>query len=272
MTTVTAKDTTAPVIRTLRANQLVVDRTVQRSLDTRRAAAIAADFDRNALGTFVVSHRSDGTYHIIDGQHRHAVVILLDGDTWDLVCEVHEGLTRAQEARMFRLLNNSRAVGVLDKFLVRVQEGDPIAVGITTKLQHHGWTVVVSKAAGSFVAVGAIEKAYRRAGNDGPALADWVLEVVTEAFGHNVDGVRGEIITGLSLLWLRHGEAVDRPKLVNELKGYVGGPRALVGRARSLKEYRGGTVGDAMAEHLVMLINKNRRVHRLPAWDTEGED
>ncbi len=267
MTTVTP--TEAPAIRTLRAEQLVVDRTVQRALDTTRAARIAADFDRSALGTFVVSHRADGSYHIIDGQHRHAVVILLDGDKWELNCEVHENLTRAEEARMFRLLNNSRPVGVLDKFVVRVEEQDPIAVGITQKLNEHGWTVVTSKAVGSFVAVGAIEKAYRRAGERGPALADWVLGVVTESFGHNVDGVRGEIITGLSLLWLRHGEQVDRVKLVNELQGYVGGPRALVGRARSLKEYRGGTVGDAMAEHLVSLINKNRRVHRLPAWDTE---
>lgn len=279
MTTSTATDTTPgsipgsrlPTVRNLRAGQLMVDRGVQRSLDTARAERIAADFDPAALGTFVVSHRDDGTYHIIDGQHRHAVVILKGGDEWDLRCEVHEGLTRAQEARMFRLLNNSRAVSVLEKFLVRVQEGDPVAVGINNGLAELGWTVTASKVNGTFVAVSAIEKPYRRAGNRGPELLTWVISVITQAWGHDANGVRNEIVTGLAMLWLRHAEAIDTVKLVNELATYGGGALNLVGRARSLRDFRGGTIGDAMAEHLVNLINKGRRVNRLPSWHEDGE-
>lgn len=273
MTAAVAPRTDAtPEIRQLPARVLMVDRTVQRSLETSRAERIAQDFDRAALGTFVVSHRADGTYHLIDGQHRHAVVILLGGDDWPLNCEVHEGLTRAQEARMFRLLNNSKAVNVLDKFLVRIQEGDPVAVGINVILERHGWTVSMSKNTGTFVAVSAIEKPFRRAGEHGAALVDWVINVCTESWGHSADGVRNEIVTGLSLLWLRHRDAIDTAKLIAELQGFVGGARGLVGRARSLKEFRGGTIGDAMAEHLTHLVNSKRRINRLPQWRDTEED
>jgi hypothetical protein len=264
--------TTTPEIRQIPASALMVDRTVQRGLETTRAERIAQDFDRSALGTFVVSRRADGTNHLIDGQHRHAVVIMLGGDDWLLNCEVHEGLTRAQEARMFRLLNNSKAVNVLDKFLVRIQEGDPVAVGINTILERYGWTVALSKNTGTFVAVSAIEKPYRRAGDQGAQLVDWVINVCTQVWGHSADGVRNEIVTGLSLLWLRHRDAIDTAKLIAELQGFVGGARGLVGRARSLKEFRGGTIGDAMAEHLTHLVNSKRRINRLPSWrDTEEE-
>lgn len=257
-------------IEEIPARQLMVDHNVQRPLDTARAERIAADFDPNALGTFVVSRRADGTYHLIDGQHRHAVVILLGHEDWNLRCEVHRGLSLAEEARMFRLLNNSKPVGIIEKFLVRYVEGDPVAVTITDVLSGKGWTVSTSKIDSNFCAVGAIEKAYRKAeaqrvGN-GADHVSWLMDVVTKSWGFKGDGVRAEIITGLSLVSLRHGDAVDAKKLIDELTVLPGGPRGLVGRARSLKDFRRGTMGDAMAELIVNMVNSKRRLNRLPAW------
>jgi hypothetical protein len=71
---------------------------------------------------------------------------------------------------------------------------------------------------------------------------------------------------------LRHGDAIDTQKLVNELAAIPGGPRGLVGRARSLKEFRRGIIGDAMAELLVNMINNKRRVNRLPSWRDDDPD
>lgn len=259
-------------IRKLRASVLMVDHTVQRSLDTARAERIANDFDPNALGTFVVSRREDGTYHLIDGQHRHAVVVLLGHEDWELTCEVHTGLTREAEARMFRLLNNSRPVNVIEKFLVRIQEKDPVAVTISDVLADTGWTVSVSKNNANFCAVSAIEKPFRRAGERGAEMVKWVIEVVTKSWGFDADGVRGDIVTGLSLVWLRHGDAIDTRKLIDEMSVMPGGPRGLVGRARSLKDFRRGTIGDAMAELLINMINNKKRLNRLPSWrdDMDG--
>lgn len=265
-------------IEEIPARQLMVDHSVQRPLDTTRAERIASDFDPNALGTFVVSRRADGTYHLIDGQHRHAVVILLGHEDWLLRCEVHTGLSLAEEARMFRLLNNSKAVNVIEKFLVRYVEGDPIAVTITDLLADKGWTVSTSKIDANFCAVAAIEKPYRKAEakrvGAGTELVKWMIDVITKSWGFSADGVRGEIITGLALIWLRHGDAVDAKKLIDELTVIPGGARGLVGRARSLKDFRRGTIGDAMAELLINMVNSKRRMNRLPQWrdddDTEG--
>jgi hypothetical protein len=257
-------------IEQIPARQLMVDHAVQRPLDTTRAERIANSFDPNALGTFVVSRRADGTYHLIDGQHRHAVVILLGHEDWLLNCQVYTGLTTQEEARMFRLLNNSKAVNVIEKFLVRIQEEDPVAVKINDVMADKGWKISTSKIDANFCAVAAVEKPYRRAeakhAGDGETLVAWLMDVVTKAWGFAADGVRAEIISGLSLVWLRHSEAIDTKKLIDELTVIPGGARGMVGRAKSLRDFRKGTIGDAMAELIINMLNNKRRINRLPAW------
>lgn len=256
-------------IEWLPAKAMMVDPSVQRPFNPTRAEKINSDFDENALGMFTISRRDDGTLHIVDGQHRHGVIILRGEEDRLIHCQVHHGLTHQTEARMFRLLNNAKPVSVLERFIVRVEEGEPIAVAINSILNERGWRLGTAKLDGIFGAVASIEGPYRRAqlarsnGND---LASWVIDVCTKAWGHDSNGVRGEIIVGLSHLYLRHGTAIDTAKLVQELGVYTGGPRGLISRAKSLKEFRGGTVGDAMAENLVNLVNKGRRLHKLPDW------
>jgi hypothetical protein len=256
-------------IEQIPAKRLSVDPTVQRGFDPGRAERINADFDENALGVFTVSRRADGTEHLVDGQHRHGVIILRGEEDRLLDCQVHHGLTTQQEARMFRLLNNAKPVSVLDRFVVRIKEEDPTALAINSVLTEHGWRLSTAKLDGCFAAVASIEAPYTRAQNArgaGTELVDWVISVVTKAWGHNSSGVRQEIITGLSHLYLRHGSAIDTAKLVAELAQFAGGPRGIIAQAKSLREFRGGTIGDAMAERMVNLINKGRRLHRLPDW------
>lgn len=251
------------------ARLLMVDHTVQRGLDYRRAERIASNFSPEALGMLTISRRADGTLHIVDGQHRHAVVTLLGHDDWQLHCQVHTGLTRQEEARMFRLLNHAKPPSVIERFLVRVQEEEPIATAINGVLHEHGWRVSSAKVDGSFSAVSSIEQPYvkaEKARNAGVELTQWVIGVPSKAWGMDSNGVRGEVITGLGHLYLRHGAALDTAKLIQELGAFNGGPRGMVARARSLSDYRGGTVGDAMAEHMVNLLNKGRRTKRLPDW------
>lgn len=260
---------TGVTVEWLPANSLSVDPRVQRSFDPRRAERINADFDENALGMLTVSRRADGTHHLVDGQHRHGVIILRGEEDRLLCCEVHHGLNLQQEARMFRLRNAAKPVTVLERFKVRIQEGDVTAVSINKILTDQGWRLGTAKTDGVFGAVSSIEAPYEKAQTsrgEGDELVSWVISVCTKAWDHNANGVRQEIITGLANLYLRHGTAVDSAKLVQELGVFTGGPRGLISMAKSLKEFRGGTTGDAMAEHLVNLVNKGRRLHKLPDW------
>lgn len=259
-----------PRIDELPVGRLTIDHTVQRPLDTARVDRIAGDYQLGAVGVLVVSERANGAVHVIDGQHRHAATVAAGYGDKTLTCLVYRGLSLADEAAMFRRLNNSRAVSAVDKFRVRVIEGDPGAVAMNAVLERHGWTVAFSKADGSFAAVAGIEQVFRgpsRGKTDGHAdVCDTVIGVITRAWGHDSDGVRAEIVAGIGAVIHRHGAGVDLSKLVSALAAHPGGPRGLVGKAKGLREYRGGTVTEAFAEVLIGLINKSRRTNRLPDW------
>ncbi len=259
----------APQVEELAVARLTVDHTVQRALDKLRVDKLAADYKPDAIGVIVVSARDDGTVHVIDGQHRVAATIAAGFGERNLPCMVYKGLNRAEEAAMFRRLNNTRGVQALDKFRVRVIEEDPVAVVLNDLLSRRGWTVGWSKADGWFAAVTALENLYRASKNtegEHDAVCDTTLRVVTEAWGHNADGVRSEVIAGVGAVVLRHGDGVDLAKLVSELSQFRGGPRTLIGQAKSLRDIRGGRLGDSFAEIVINLVNKSRRSRRLPDW------
>jgi hypothetical protein len=96
-----------PYIEALPAHLLFADPTYQRDLDTRRAVEMAGTFDRRLLGVLDVSRRDDGRYAILDGQHRHATVVAVT-PLAHVVCNVYEGLTVEDEARLFHELNQKR--------------------------------------------------------------------------------------------------------------------------------------------------------------------
>lgn len=259
----------APLVEAMPVAKLTVDPDIQRTVDKIRVDKIVQDFQWEALGTIVVSKRDDGTCHVIDGQHRVAAVQAAGYGDRSIACLVYENLTRPEEAAMFRRLNNTRQVQPIDRFRVRVVEGDEAAVTLNKILNKHGWTVSWSKHAGAFAAVGALEKVYagKLAGpGDTAQICDTVLGVITEAWGHDADGVRAEIVAGIGAVLLRYNSRVDLPKLTSELGLVKSGPRGLVGRAKGLRDFRGGTLSDALAEIVVEMVNKQRRTNRLPEW------
>lgn len=262
-----------PTMKTLRMDHLTVDRDVQRVLDEAWVSRkLRSDgFQREALGVLVVSLRSDGTYHVMDGQHRRALAMQAGYPDLEVECQVHEGLTPAQEAAMFRHLNERRAVQPLYKFLVRVVEGDPVAVGCHELLVKHGWNVSHSKNDGQFSAVAALQKIYTGANirvGPCPEVVDQTLSIIVAAWGHSSNGARNEVISGLGMLLLQHLGEADIPKITSELASLEAGPLTLVGRARGLRGLRGGRVSDAVADIIVMLHNSKKRTNRLPDWRT----
>jgi hypothetical protein len=254
-------------VTTINPSLLTVDQSVQRPLDGVRVAAIAGDFEREALGVIHVSHRADGTYHIIDGQHRMAALrVMGKGDT-TVPCAMYEGLSRAEEAAMFRRLNNTRQIQVLDRFRVRIVEGDPVACEISAILGSHGWNVTKGTARGSFFAVAAMEKIYRAKEGGDSATCDALVRIATEAWGHDSNALRAEIVSGLGVLLRRHPH-LEMVKLVTELARHEGGPLGLIGQARQLHSIRNGRISDAMAEILVNRYNARRKINRLPEWNS----
>jgi hypothetical protein len=251
-----------PEIQPLSVASLICDPEVQRSLDVRRVNKIAAELNPDALGTITVSHRSNGTYHIIDGQHRVGAVRLALGDDEKVTCRVFAGLSLEEEAGMFRLLNNTAKPQALDIFRVRVIEGEATAVGIAQMLERQGWQVSVAGRDGNFAAVTAIERIYRSE----PDAAERAVSTATRAWGHANAAGDGRIVEAIGSVYLRYGAAVDPADMVERLARFPGGPGGLLGKGRGLKEMIGGTITSAIAEVAVETYNRARRTRALPPW------
>jgi hypothetical protein len=225
-----------------------------------------ADFEREGLGVIHVSHREDGTYHIVDGQHRIAAWRVMGNASVAVPCVMYEGLSRAEEAAMFRRLNNTRQVQILDRFRIRIIEGDPIACEISDILASHGWKIAKGGARGLFFAVAAMEKVYRAKEGGDADTCDALIRIATEAWGHDSNALRAEIVSGLGVLLRRHPH-LEMSKLVTEMARHEGGPLGLIGQARQLHSIRSGRISDAMAEILVNRYNNRRKINRLPEWN-----
>lgn len=248
---------------TIRISDLTTDARVQRPLDTRRVETIAGKFNPAALGSITVSQRHDGSRIVLDGQTRTAAAKAI-GYKGDIHAHIYTGLTLAEEASMFLSLNNTKQVSALDKFLVRLTEGDEIALDINRIAKGYGWTIKPGGANWTIQSVNALEKAYGAGGTNGAFVVDRILKTITEAWaGHAVSGNAG-IIAGLGLLFVRYGADVRGDKLVRELQNQT--PRTLLGRARSLQDGQGGSLAAAVGRLTHTLHNNKLKTNILGEW------
>src|SRR6185312_6141839 len=88
---------------------ILVDRQYQRRLQKKKIIKMAHNWDQNKVGVFVVNHKTSvGQYFVIDGQHRHAAMQLIENYPTHVYCQIFTNLTTEEEARMFHDLDNER--------------------------------------------------------------------------------------------------------------------------------------------------------------------
>ena len=242
---------------------LITDLRVQRPLDTRRVEELAKSYNPDRVGTIIVSERPDGSRVVIDGQTRLAAKRKV-GANGPVHAQVYTGLTIEQEASMFLDYNNSKPVSAIDKFLVRVTEGDPVANEITSVLSNHGWQVRKGGGHGTIQAVNALERAYTRGRS--PLIVDRIIDAITQAWGHDFAGTNASLIGGLAEIILRYGDNVDQQKLIREMQATT--PRTLLGRARGMKEARvfNESLPVIVGRILHTMHNTKMRSKALPEW------
>jgi hypothetical protein len=261
-------------LESLPVSKLTVDETVNtRRLDGAWVDRHVAVYDPDALGIVSVSRRAGGQYVILDGQHR-AELMRRAGHGNDTVdCRVYEGLTVAQEAALFRKLNDSRKVQPLALFLAKRAEGDEAALAITEIAEAFGWEISNRQAYNNIVAVASLQQIYRggpaqvgaRSGN--AEAVSLVLQSVTRAWGHRRDAVHGDLLAGIGLVFLRDRDRVDPVALAERLAGYPGGPGGVLGAGRGVRQLQGGTVAAGVADTVIRLYNKSKRSGRLENWN-----
>lgn len=251
-------------IQRFRPSDITVDQRVQRTLDLTRVENIVKHFDDEAVGVLTVSLRPDGVLVCLDGQHRaKALEDLGLGDTErDMV--TYEGLTLADEARLFRLLNNTKKPNVIDLFGIAVTEGKPEELAVKALVERHGY--VISN--GHRNTVMAVKTLLRLWGYDDGKTLDRVFFVITGTWGVNRDAAHTAILGGLGALLHRHGDAMNISKFIDKMKSSerTADVVSLVGMARANARANSKSVPDAMATVMLGVYNTSLKQNRLPDW------
>lgn len=246
-----------------------VDHRIQRRLDTNRVNRLRAEWNPDMVGIFWLSRREDGSLWTLDGQHRGRT--LIDRGEGDIPreCKVYDGLTPAQEARLFYGLNSYLRVSAADQFRARAMYEDPVALEIMRIVEKHGLQVDKSVADGNIVCVAALEAVYsgrvaRKEPGAYPAVLSATLGTLIQAFGTTTAAVGAELVKGLGIILHDHIGTVQPADLARKMAIRPAGATGLLSAARAHKANEGGTTASAVAHCVTLDYNKGRSSGRLP--------
>lgn len=242
-------------------SNLEVSESAQRVYDPAHAASIAMRFDWEAFGMPVVNIRSDGRKFLVDGQHRVAAVRIKFPEITRVQCEVYEGLTEAEEAELFLLRDERRAVRVLDKWRIAQTAGRETELRIAEIVADSGLKISSSPSEGSIRAVGTLKRIYT---NYGENVLARTLFVIREAYGHH--GFGASVMHGLAMMIARYSTAVEDRFLIEKLGNVHGGIRGLTNRAEVLHRQTGQPMITCVAAAAVDIHNGGRGGAKLAPW------
>lgn len=260
----------------LKIDDLDYDPEIQRPTDEKRADRIAADFDPDKFGVIAVWKRDDDHYVVVDGMHRVTALRAMGWNGQKIPCSVFEGISKAEAARLFLGRNDARSVRYIDKFLVRLVEGDPTACAVNSIVQAAGYIIDREHRDGVITAAKALEDIYvgrgQRIKGENPVALRRTLAVLTEAWGRTTDAVNGRVLLGVGAFFLRYDDAVDDARMAKKI-AVVPGKDALIARGAGVRERHGGTIPAGIAHYLVDEYNRGlkKRSARLPGWRESGE-
>ena len=248
-------------------SEVLIDDSIQRGKQPGEINAIAGDFNPVALGVVHVSVRPNADKALIDGQQRMNGAVAA-GWNEPVRCLYYFGMTRQQEAILFRQLNFRRSVSAMDLFKAAVTEGDERAVAISDLLARYE----VKVQSGGFAA---IKTALRICSwPAGLRSFAWAFDLVAQTWGTNSDNMDGKVIEALSMLHYRYGDLIDPDALRKKLTSHRGGLNGIIGDGRTLQTMRKGRLPVAIVEVIIGIYNQHIRKeeNKLPEWQRSGKN
>lgn len=181
-----------PTIEWLRVDELLIDESYQRSIETTASekliAAIAREWDWDLVDVLKVSRRPDDRLYVVDGQHRRAAAARRP-DIPQLPCVVKRCGGAEEEARLFIAANRGRkAMNRFDDYRAALGAGDHEAITIDRMVRaaalsmatHSGMRGVKP---GELQILSPIKRALKAHGED---IAGRALILIGEAFPDEV--------------------------------------------------------------------------------------
>ena len=255
----------------------IVTEQYQRILNMKNVAGIVKNFDPAKLGVLVVSHRVDGTYAVLDGQHRLTALRRLGYDAAN--CIVLEGMTIRQEADYFRRQNeNKQSLRINDTFNASLWAEDAESLRIKELMDKYGFRHGKSGQPMCICAIGALQRILRRFGD---RTLELTLACIAATWPHDSTILRGEMLAGLGEFWRRYGEKLTVAQFEARMRKHL--PMEMYQEARRRTQGKttpatafNKTIRFTMCAVYVSAYNKQLRTNspnRLELeWDHEDEE
>lgn len=254
-------DVSGVEIRPVPVGNLRIEPRYQRPLDAARVRAMASALDDTQLGVIEVHERADGSLLVLDGQHRARAVLEARGRDGLVLAHVVRGLSVAEEARRFLLLNKERvALSGYALWRARMAAGDDTVLSVERIVSELGLKTGQTDSEGTVRAVGALESIVKAHGVD---VLRETLQVTSEAYGRSVDAFGSDLLRGVALVLDVYGDkgslaaGLDVDLLAKKIAAVM--PVQVVARAQALRDVKRGSVPRLVAEVIVGLYNKGRR-------------
>jgi hypothetical protein len=190
---------------------------VQRALVPRRVAKLQKEFDPCQVGELLVHAEGDGTYSVIDGNHRREVMISLGIAKWE--CEAFWGLSEEDQGKLFLGRNDRAGIASADKHRVLKTTGNE-GVEIVFNAARSAGLVFIGNPGETltYTDLGAAEAIMTEASRGGLSptahLAE-MFQLYTAAFG-KVELCDSYVLRGIHKVVLR-SDTLDRAELVQVL-------------------------------------------------------
>jgi hypothetical protein len=153
-------------------------------------------FDPRLLGTITVSKR-DGSYYVIDGQHRVMLCKAVKRD--GIMALVYEGLTKIHEASYFKKLNGANGeIRKLKKTQIHsasVVAEEKMAVEIQQTAEKYGFVIESSKRNNTVAAISVVEKVYKKYGLQ---ILDDTFSLLRATWNGDKKSLDAEVIEGVA--------------------------------------------------------------------------
>ena len=255
----------------------IVTEQYQRILNMKNVAGIVKNFDPAKLGVLVVSYRADGTYAVLDGQHRLTALRQLGYDAAN--CIVLEGMTIQQEADYFRRQNeNKQSLRINDTFNASLWAEDAESLRIKALMDKYGFRHGKSGQPMCICAIGALQRILRRFGD---RTLELTLACIAATWPHDSTILRGEMLAGLGEFWRRYGEQLTVAQFEARMRKHL--PLEMYQEARRRTQGKimpstafNKTIRFTMCAVYVSAYNKQLRTNspnRLELeWDHEDEE
>lgn len=264
---ITANFKKRSTFRWIAFDSLNVDPIYQRNLRKNRAIKMAHNWNPEKMGVIVVNRRDNGMLYIVDGQHRYAALLLIENRPPRVYCEVFDGLTREEEARLFHDLDNERAnltAGASFKALLAAH--DKQAISIQRAANNVGLTVDYDKGPvpGNIRAFRTLQEIHNR--RDEKGLQD-ILYICAKAWPNSNHACSSEILYGLEIFLEKYGDnkKLDRERLISVLS--LNDPRSIVNMGRIINTTLSSVVYPSVAKAIRNLYNRGMKRNRLPEPD-----